>query len=89
LTGLFSTFDGLLGMTFRDLLNHVRVPADVESALIHRDGPHVPYLRLATLYDEGNWDDALVLASQLGLDAELPVRYTEARQWARRLIAAP
>ncbi|MDE3129251.1 MAG: HDOD domain-containing protein, partial [Gemmatimonadota bacterium] len=88
LTGLLSTFDGMLGMTSHDLLNYIHVPADVEAALRHRDGPHAPYLRLASLYEEGNWDDALILASQLGVDAELPLRYSQARQWARRVIVS-
>jgi c-di-GMP phosphodiesterase len=87
LTGLLSGFDAILCLPMRELLHQVRVAPEVESALLHQDGPYTPYLNLAVLYGDGRWDEALVLAAELGVEDDLPIWYTQAGGWARNIFA--
>ncbi len=87
LTGLLSSFDVILGVSMRELLRQIHVSVEVESALLHQEGPYTPYLNLATLYGEGRWDEALVLASELGVEEDLPIWYAQAGGWARNVLA--
>jgi c-di-GMP phosphodiesterase len=87
LTGLLSSFDAILGLPIRELLQQVRVAPEVESALLHQDGPYTPYLTLAQLYADGLWDEALVLASEMGVEDDLPIWYAQAGGWARNVLA--
>ncbi len=87
LTGLLSSFDAILGLSIRQLLQQVRVAPEVESALLDEDGPYTPYLELAKLYASGSWDEALVLASELGVEDDLPIWYAQAGGWARNVLA--
>lgn len=87
LTGMLSSLDAILGISMRELLQQVHVALEVESALLHQEGPYTPYLNLAILYGEGRWDEALILASELGVEEDLPIWYAQAGGWARNVLA--
>ena len=87
LTGLLAGFDAILGISMPELLQQMRLTAEVEAALLHRSGPHAPYVELATNYADGSWGDVLDLGTRMGLTSHLAPCYSEASAWARDLLS--
>lgn len=88
LTGLLSTIDVVLGLPMAELLQQVKVSAEVEGALLHHEGPYTPYLQLATHWADGDWDQAMPLADLMGVLGEVSGLYRSSCEWAREVLAA-
>jgi EAL and modified HD-GYP domain-containing signal transduction protein len=56
--GVFSQLDRLFHTSFEQLFAMLNVPENVRNALVHRTGPHMPYLQLAEAVEAG--DSALI-----------------------------
>ncbi|MBI2797093.1 MAG: EAL domain-containing protein [Gemmatimonadetes bacterium] len=88
LTGLLSTLDSILGVPMAELLKQIKVSVEVETALLHEEGPYTPFLQLATSYANGEWEPAMQLAEMMGVLADLPRWYRESSDWAREVLKA-
>ena len=88
LTGLLSTFDSILGLPMAELLKQIKVSPEVETALLHQEGPYTTYLNLASSYSRGDWEPAMELAEMMGVLSELPQWYRESSDWAREMLKA-
>ena len=88
LTGLLSTFDAILGVSMAELLKQIKVSSEVETALLHEEGPYTTYLNLASSYARGDWAPAMELAEQMGVTRDLPRWYRESCDWAREVLKA-
>ncbi len=86
LAGLLSKFDAILGVAMPDLLQHLRVSADVRSALLQASGPLTPYLAVASRYAQGDWEPTIRMATELGVLDDLLARYSDAGTWARAVL---
>lgn len=87
LTGLLSSFDAILGIPMPELMQQVRVSADVEAALLSGSGPYAPLLALATNYASGKWEEAIEQGTRMDVTHLLAPCYVEANTWARDLMA--
>jgi EAL and modified HD-GYP domain-containing signal transduction protein len=84
LTGLLSSFDAVLGLPMRGVLDQIGVAEDVRFALLGQPGPFTNYLQLATAYAGAEWDTVIDLSNGLGaVKQELPRLYSSAGRWAR------
>lgn len=88
LAGLLSRFDAILGIGMPELLRQVRVTPDVEAALLNAHSPLTPYLAVASLYAQGNWEPTIAMATEMGVLDELLGWYREAGGWARAVLQA-
>ncbi|MFC3149241.1 EAL and HDOD domain-containing protein [Piscinibacterium candidicorallinum] len=52
--GVFSQLDRLFHTSFEQLFAMLNVPENVRNALVHRTGPHMPYLQLAEAVEVGD-----------------------------------
>lgn len=79
ITGLFSTFDSLLGEPLEEALSTVTLSDPVLRALLHREGSLGNTLRCVVSYEAGKWDalNAQGLSNQQVRDA-----YLDALAWA-------
>lgn len=83
IVGLLSLLDVLLEMPMDAILSKLELSRDVCSALLSREGPLAPSLKIVEAYEQANWDAAQGLASEAGVAADaLPDLYVEALQWA-------
>lgn len=91
-TGMLSIMDQLFQSTMADLLTQVRVDVPVREALLKREGPLGPDLRLAALIfpsDRDAEEDPAPLLQALGVDAgQLAPLIQEAFTWAHSITRA-
>lgn len=66
--GVFSLLDKMMGQSFPTLMAQLPVPARVHRALVEREGPYAPYLRLVTAVELGQAGPIRTAATELGLD---------------------
>ena len=79
LCGLLSNLDALLGTTMDDVVRHVPLTEDIESALLHGDGSIGRVLDLARAYGRGDWLEVRDRAARMSIELrELPGIYTTA-----------
>jgi c-di-GMP phosphodiesterase len=88
LAGLLSRFDAILGISMPDLLSTVHVAPDVQAALLNTPSRLTPYLAVASLYVQGNWEPTIEMATRLGVLDELLGWYSDAGDWARAVLHA-
>jgi EAL and modified HD-GYP domain-containing signal transduction protein len=82
-TGLLSVVDALLGCSISEAVADLPLSADVEGALLRRDGPLGDLLTRVVAYERGEF----AAATRAPLDAELLTRaYVEAIAWAAELM---
>jgi EAL and modified HD-GYP domain-containing signal transduction protein len=70
LVGLISLFDLLFSIPLPRILQKISVSEDVRRVLLDSEGPYGRFLMLAIAVEKGRADQALKLASALGIDAE-------------------
>lgn len=88
IVGVFSLLPPILQMPMKRLLEQVSLPGDINDALLRREGPYGPLLRLAMTLEDPSAQDVDTLAQQLQLPAvEVNRRHAEAIVWSHRLIA--
>lgn len=84
MAGLFSLLDALMRMPMSEILERVDLAPELRRALLERDGPYAPALKLAEAYETACWDEVFTTAKalQLPLD-EVPALYGQAADWVR------
>ncbi|MFT0532339.1 EAL and HDOD domain-containing protein [Castellaniella hirudinis] len=91
-TGMLSIMDQLFGSSMADLLGQVQVDVPVRDALLRREGPLGPDLRLATLIfpsDRDQAEDPAPLLRAVGLDAgQIEPLIQAAFAWAHGITRA-
>jgi c-di-GMP phosphodiesterase len=86
LLGLCSLLDVILRRSMSIALTDMPLPALVRSALLGSQNVARTTLDTIVAYERGQWDEAGVLASLLGLDpGVLPDVYADAMRWSRQL----
>jgi EAL and modified HD-GYP domain-containing signal transduction protein len=87
IVGLLSLLDVLLEMPMDAILAKLELSRDVCDALLTREGPLAPSLKIVEAYEQANWDSAQALAADAGISTEaLPDLYVDALQWATERI---
>jgi len=90
LTGLFSLFDTIVARPFDELIDELALGGLIERALLEREGPLAPLLRLVEAYEVGDWDTAIGIARAEGVEVGIiPELYLEAVSWARERLEDP
>lgn len=85
--GLFSTLDALMDKPMSEILTHLRLPDELNQALLQYEGPHGRVLRAVVAYENGDWDEAGREASAVS-EAQLGHDYADAVQWTQRAVFA-
>jgi EAL and modified HD-GYP domain-containing signal transduction protein len=88
LLGIFSLLDALLGMPMESVVVHLPLEEKLKSALLKRaDSEYVPFLELAELLEEGDWEVADRRIHQLSMKSEnVKAAFQSAVEWADGLI---
>ena len=82
--GLFSTLDALLDQSMEDALKDISLPNSITDALISHKGVLFPVYQLFLAYERGQWDQAIQIASSMGIEeVSLINEYLLAIQWAK------
>jgi len=86
LLGLCSLLDVILRQSMEVALTDMPLPTPVREALLGAPNTSRTALDAIVAYERGQWDEAGVLASLLGLDpGVLPDVYADAMRWSRQL----
>lgn len=89
LVGLISLFDLLFSMPLQRILQKISVSEDVRRVLLNSEGPYGRFLMLAIAVEKGQAEQALKLASSLGIDAETLGKTSQsALAWAETAMRA-
>lgn len=81
--GILSVIDALFEMSMADALAQLTLPEAMSQALLDREGPYAPYLRLAIACEESDQATIEALAAGCGHDAiQVNQRHVEALTWA-------
>lgn len=84
LTGMLSMMDLLMQQPLADVLQELKLPEDVRSALLQQQGPIAPYLQLAQACEGQSVVEIHTLAAQLDLEpGTINTRHLEAVVWAQ------
>ncbi len=87
LVGLFSLLDTVLRMPLPDILERVVLNPEANNALLDRSGPYATALDFAESYELGLFENATLLAGDLGVDPKkLNEYYTNAIIWASEAL---
>ena len=79
MVGLFSTLDALMNIPLDELLTRVPISAEVNDALLHRQGPYGQTLGVALAYERGDWQ----AIDEAGFSEEVIAScYLQAVQWS-------
>ena len=86
--GLFSTLDALMDQPLREILPQLRLTEELNSALMHGEGPHGQVLEAVRAYERGAWQQAASLAGNVSR-TQLADLYMKALQWTQDAVFAP
>lgn len=82
IVGLFSLLDALLDKKLDDVLTQLSLSADIEKAILIREGLLGSMLELYERIDTGDWEGIDALSRQLGFSTRtVEATYLEAVQW--------
>ena len=82
-TGILSVIDTLFELPMQEALAQLTLPEPVRAALVQRDGPYAPYLRLAIACENGDQVEIETLAQAHDLDAiRVNQQHIDALAWA-------
>ena len=85
---LFSVLDAMLDLTMDEAMKDLSINNDIKDALVRREGPLEPILKLAESYEKGEWGEIDDLSNQLGVDGNRLVNwYIDSINWAERIMA--
>lgn len=88
MVGLFSVMDALFDMPMERVVETLSPPADVASALLQREGPYGPLLRLVQSCEDATPERTAALAADAGVDAgTLSATHLQALAWQTRLAS--
>lgn len=85
---LFSVLDAILDLTMEEAIADLSISDDIKDALIKREGPLVPVLKLAESYEKGQWVEIDELSRQIGIDGNHLVNwYVDSINWTERIMS--
>jgi EAL and modified HD-GYP domain-containing signal transduction protein len=88
MAGLFSLLDALMRAPMAEVIDRLDLAPELRGALLEREGPYAPTLRLVEAFEGGRWDDVTRAADALPLSlTELSELYARAVEWARERAA--
>ncbi|OAQ19819.1 EAL domain protein [Thermosulfurimonas dismutans] len=83
--GLFSLLEAMTDQPLPLILKDLPLEKDVEEALLGRESPFTPLLRLVKAYEEGRWQELYNILKGLPISDEvLPKFYIKALSFAQR-----
>lgn len=89
LMGLCSLLDAILERPMTEVLENLKLPPTIASALLGEQNVQRQLLECVMAYASGDWTSSTALAKKLALDpTSLPAAYAESLRWARELQAA-
>lgn len=89
LTGLLSVLDTMLGVDMTTIVAQLPLDASVSNALLGKPSSLLPWLELASMLDNGMWQEADTRLAELGLAADTAAQaQAEAFRWATRVLAS-
>ena len=85
---LFSVLDAMLDLTMEEAMADLSISDDIKDALVKREGPLEPVLKLAEAYEKGEWAEIDRLSNQLGIDGNRLVNwYMDSINWAEGIMS--
>jgi len=85
---LFSVLDAMLDLTMEEAMADLSISDDIKDALVKREGPLEPVLKLAEAYEKGEWAEIDRLSNQLGIDGNCLVNwYMDSINWAEGIMS--
>ncbi len=86
IVGILSMLDSLLQVPMQQALSTLKLPESVVSALVLREGPYAPYLKLALACEDFDQDTIEACAAEAGLDANtVNIAHVQALIWSEGL----
>jgi c-di-GMP phosphodiesterase len=87
LLGVFSLLDALLNRPMQEIVRYLPLADPLKGALcMEKNNEYVPFLKLARLFEEGEFDRSDAMINQLGLDlTKVKLAYGGAIDWAAKL----
>ncbi len=84
---LFSVLDAMIDMPMEDAMAELSISQDIKDALVKREGPLVPVLKLAECYERGLWLDIDSISEKLGINTNQLVNwYMDAINWSEQIL---
>ena len=89
LLGLFSLLDALLGLSMKEIVDHLPMDNKLKKGLVRNPGSeYFPLLELARLLEEARWPEGEELMQNLNLDHEkVRAAFKGAVDWANEIAA--
>lgn len=88
LLGLFSLLDIILNKPMKVVLEDVKSPLPVREALLENKGEIADIYGIIINYEKGDWDQAMVYAEKLGLEASsIVLAYMDALRWYNKFVS--
>nr|WP_315103853.1 EAL domain-containing protein [uncultured Catonella sp.] len=85
---LFSVLDAMLDLTMEEAMKDLSISDDIKDALVKREGPLEPVLKLAEAYEKGQWGDIDELSKEIGIDSSRLVNwYMDSITWTDRIMS--
>ena len=77
----------MLDLTMEEAMADLSISDDIKNALIKREGPLEPVLKLSEAYERGEWTEIDELSKQIGIDGNRLVNwYMDSINWAERIM---
>lgn len=91
LLGIFSLLDALLGIPMEKVVQHLPLEERLRTALLREANcEYGPFLELAEMMEDGEWDRAERMIQQLSMDKDkVKIAFHEAVEWANELSCIP
>ena len=88
IVGIFSLLDALLNIPMKQAVARLNLPQPVVDALIHREGPYAPYLKLAIACEDFDQERIAKYAAVCGITAdEVNIAHVKALIWGEEVDA--
>lgn len=87
LVGLFSLLDVMLNVTMSDVMEKLPLEEDVKNALVNKQGPYSPFLRIVVAYERNQIRQLIKELKTVGIEPNIiSNRYLEAIRYAKGLL---
>ncbi len=87
--GLFSLLDAMLDRSMEDIINQIRLPAKMKTALTGHDKDFNRILNTIQMFEQGNWESRLLNEiADKGIEDKLPGFYLDSLKMADSLLSA-
>jgi len=88
LVGLFSLLDVMLNVSMSDVMEKLPLEEEAKNALLNRQGPCAPFLRIAIAYERNQTRQLMAELNSIGIQPEsITNSYLEAVRYAKGLLS--